>query len=217
LSALALYTYFRSSAAYRVRIALNYKGLAYESRFVHLLKGEQNKFEYREINPEGRVPALMVDSEVLTQSLAIIEYLEETHPEPRLLPKSAIERAHARALAQIVACDIHPLNNLRVLNYLKDTLRQDEAARQAWIRHWIELGLRAYEDHLTAHGTTGLFSLGDRPTLADVCLVPQVFNAHRFGCDLVAFPKIRAIEEHCLALPAFREAAPGNQPDGDEH
>jgi maleylacetoacetate isomerase len=217
MSTLALYTYFRSSAAYRVRIALNYKGLTYEPRFVHLLKGEQNKFEYREINPEGRVPALAVNGAVLTQSLAIIEYLEETHPEPRLLPKSAIERAEVRALAQIIACDIHPLNNLRVLNYLKDSLRLDEAARQAWMRRWIGDGLRAYEDHLAARGSAGRFSLGERPTLADVCLVPQLFNARRCGCDLAAFPKIRAIEEHCLALPAFRDAAPGNQPDVDEH
>jgi maleylacetoacetate isomerase len=217
LSHLALYTYFRSSAAYRVRIALNYKGLAYEPRCVHLLKGEQNSYEYREINPEGRVPALRVDGAVLTQSLAIIEYLEETHPEPRLLPKLPIERAHARALAQIVACDIHPLNNLRVLNYLKEKLSQDETAREAWIRRWIGDGLRAYEDHLAAHGTSGRFSLGDRPTLADICLVPQLFNARRYGCDLAPFPRTRAIEEHCLALPAFRDAAPGNQPDVDEH
>lgn len=217
MPALALYTYFRSSAAYRVRIALNYKGLAYKPRFVHLLRGEQNAGEYREINPEGRIPALMVDGAVLTQSLAIIEYLEEIHPKPRLLPKSAIERAHVRALAQIVACDIHPLNNLRVLNYLKDTLHQDEPARQAWIRHWIGDGLRAYEAHLTAHGTAGRFSLGDRPTLADVCLVPQLFNARRYGCDLAGFLKILAIEENCLALPAFRDAAPGHQPDMDEN
>lgn len=217
MSTLALYTYFRSSAAYRVRIALNYKGLAYEPRFVHLLKGEQNTGEYREINPEGRVPALVVDGEVLTQSLAIIEYLEEIRPEPPLLPKDLFERARVRALAQVVACDIHPLNNLRVLHYLKDALRQDEAARQTWIRHWIEQGLRAYEDQLTAHGTAGRFSFGDRPTLADVCLVPQVFNARRYGCDLAEFSKILAIEEHCLALSVFRDASPGRQPDADEN
>jgi maleylacetoacetate isomerase len=215
VSALALYTYFRSSAAYRVRIALNLKNLAYEPRFVHLLKGEQQAPEYRKLNPQGRIPALAANGKILTQSLAIIEYLEETYPDPPLLPKIPWERAQVRALAQIVACDIHPLNNLRVLNYLKDRLGQDETARRGWIRHWIDEGLRGIEEHLA--GANGHFCYGDKPTLADVCLVPQVFNARRFGCDLSDFPKIRAIEENCLSLPAFREAAPGSQPDADEH
>jgi maleylpyruvate isomerase len=216
LGTLTLCTYFRSSAAYRVRIALNLKGLSYEPRFVHLLKGEQRLPEYRALNPQARVPALVEDGWVLTQSLAIIEYLEEAHPEPPLLPRDLRDRALARALAQIVACDIHPLNNLRVLDYLKNTLGQDEAARTAWIRHWIMEGFEAFEAHLARRGTGGRFCFGDAPTLADICLAPQVFNARRFGCDLAAFPNIRAVEEHGLSLPAFRDAAPDRQPDAGE-
>jgi maleylacetoacetate isomerase len=214
---LTLYTYFRSSAAYRVRIALNLKGLAYEPRFVHLLKGEQRLPEYRALNPQARVPTLVDDGQALTQSLAIIEYLEETHPEPPLLPRNPWDRAQVRALAQIIACDIHPLNNLRVLDYLKNTFGHDEAARTTWIRHWIAEGFEAFEAHLARHATRhekgGRFCFGATPTLADICLVPQAFNARRFGCDLAAFPRIRAIEEHCLSLPAFRDAAPDRQPD----
>jgi maleylacetoacetate isomerase len=210
---LELYTYFRSSAAYRVRIALNLKKLSYRPRFVHLAKGEQHQREYREINPQGLVPALADRGSVFTQSLAIIEYLNDTYPEPPLLPRRRDERAHARALAQIIACDIHPLNNLRVLRYLADALSQDEPARIAWIRHWTEAGFEAFEAQLARHGSSGRFCFGDAPTLADICLAPQVFNARRFGCDLSGFPRIRAIDENCLALPAFRDAAPEQQPD----
>jgi maleylacetoacetate isomerase len=210
LAVLTLYTYFRSSAAYRVRIAANLKGIRYRPQFVHLLKGEQRLPAYRTLNPQGLVPVL-VDETALTQSLAIIEYLEEAYPEPPLLPKALKDRAYVRALAAIIACDIHPLNNLRVISYLKETLNQDEKACLAWIQHWIQEGLAAFEEHLDR--TQGRFCFGDRPTLADVCLVPQVYNARRFGCDLDNFPRIQAIDQHCLALPAFQQAAPENQPD----
>jgi maleylacetoacetate isomerase len=213
VAGLELHTYFRSSAAYRVRIALNLKGLAYESRFVNLLKGEQRAPEYRRLNPEGRVPALVADGRVLTQSLAIIEYLDEAHPEPPLLPKGLLERAYVRMLAQIVACDIHPLNNLRVLRYLEDPLGHDETARLLWIRHWISDGFQAFEEQLAKHGASGRFCMGETPTLADIGLVPQVYNARRYGCDLAPFPRIRTIEENCRAVPAFQAAAPENQPD----
>jgi maleylacetoacetate isomerase len=196
-----------------VRIALGLKGLRYEPRFVHLLEGEQHLPQYRKLNPQALVPTLMEEGSTLTQSLAIIEYLEETYPEPPLLPKGLKDRAYVRALALSIAYDIHPLNNLRVIHYLKEVLGQDEAVRLAWIRHWIEEGLRAFEEHLTSHRASGRFCLGDTPTLADICLVPQVFNARRFGCDLTAFPRIQAIDEYCLGLPAFQEAAPENQPD----
>jgi maleylacetoacetate isomerase len=211
LAVLTLYTYFRSSAAYRVRIAANLKGIRYRPQFVHLLKGEQHLPAYRMLNPQGLVPVLVVDETALTQSLAIIEYLEEAYPEPPLLPKALKDRAYVRALAASIACDIHPLNNLRVICYLKETLNQDEKARLAWIQHWIQEGLEAFEKHLDR--TQGRFCFGDRPTLADVCLVPQIYNARRFGCDLHDFPRIQAIDQHCLALRAFQQAAPENQPD----
>ena len=210
LAVLTLYTYFRSSAAYRVRIAANLKGIRYRSQFVHLLKGEQHLPAYRTLNPQGLVPVL-VDETALTQSLAIIEYLEEAYPKPPLLPKALKDRAYVRALAAIIACDIHPLNNLRVICYLKEILNQDEKARLAWIQHWIQEGLEAFEEHLDR--IQGRFCFGDRPTLADVCLVPQIYNARRFGCDLDNFPRIQAIDQRCLALPAFQQAAPENQPD----
>ena len=210
LAVLTLYTYFRSSAAYRVRIAANLKGIRYRPQFVHLLKGEQHLLAYRMLNPQGLVPVL-VDETALTQSLAIIEYLEEAYPEPPLLPKALKDRAYVRALAAIIACDIHPLNNLRVICYLKEILNQDEKARLAWIQHWIQEGLEAFEEHLDR--IQGRFCFGDRPTLADVCLVPQIYNARRFGCDLDNFPRIQAIDQRCLALPAFQQAAPENQPD----
>ncbi len=216
MATVELYTYFRSSAAYRVRIALNLKGLEYEPRFVHLSKGEQHLPHYRKLNPQALVPTLVEEASILTQSLAILEYLEEAYPEPPLLPKSLKERAYVRALALSIACDIHPLNNLRVSRYLKETLGQNEEACLAWIRHWIEEGFRAFEERLTREGSSGRFCLGDTPTLADVCLVPQVFNARRFGCDLAIFPRIRAIDKHCLELPAFQKAAPENQPDALE-
>lgn len=211
-----LYTYFRSSAAYRVRIALNLKGLLWEAVAVHLLRGEENAPAYRRISPLGTVPTLITDDgQALTQSLAIIEYLEETHPQPPLLPADPLGRARVRALALTIACDIHPLNNLRVLNYLTQRLGADEEEKRAWYRHWVTEGLAALEKLLTAHPATGSFCHGDAPTLADCCLVPQVFNARRFDCPLDEFPTIRRIVENCEALPAFAAAAPANQADAE--
>lgn len=207
-----LYTYFRSSAAYRVRIALNLKGLAYDSVPVHLVKdgGQQKKPEYLALNPQGLVPALQVDGQALTQSLAIIEYVDETHPSPPLLPADPLGRARVRAIAQAIACDIHPVNNLRVLQYLSGRLGLDQAAKDEWYRHWVQTGLQAVEAMLAAEGA---FCHGDSPGLADCCLIPQVFNARRFNCDLSALPKIVAIAERCETLAAFAQAAPANQPD----
>lgn len=214
---LRLYTYFRSSSAYRVRIALNLKGLAYEAVPVHLLRdgGQQNQPAYRALSPLGTVPALETEGEVITQSLAIIEYLDETHPLPPLLPASAAERARVRALAQTIACDIHPVNNLRVLQYLGKHFAAPQEQKDAWYRHWVNAGLLAVEQLLAAHPATGAFCHGDAPTLADCCLVPQVFNAHRFDCPLDAMPTIRRIVAACEALPAFRNAAPAMQPDAE--
>ena len=211
-----LYTYFRSSAAYRVRIALGLKGLAYEAVPVHLLRhgGEQRQAPYLAINPAGLVPALDDDG-LLTQSMAIIEYLDETHPQVPLLPADARGRARVRALAQMVACDIHPIGNLRVLRYLAHTLGVPDDARQAWSRHWIAEGFAAIEALLAGSPDTGRFCHGDTPTLADCCLVPQVFNARRFGVDLTAYPTIAAIVAACAALDAFAAAHPANQADGD--
>jgi len=210
-----LYTYFRSSAAYRVRIALNLKGLKADYRYVHLVKdgGQQHKPEYLALNPQGLVPALVDHGQVLTQSLAIIEYLEETHPQPPLLPKDALGRARARALAQVVACDIHPLNNSRLLKYLERELHADETARNTWYRYWVVQGFMALEKLLAGNSRTGKFCHGDQPTLADICLVPQVFNAKRFEIDLAPFPTIRRIHDHCLTLKAFTDAAPEKQAD----
>ena len=214
---LRLYTYFRSSAAYRVRIALALKGLAYESVPVHLLRegGEQHQSAYRALNPAGLVPALQDNGATITQSMAILEYLEELHPEPALLPPSALDRARVRALAQAVACDIHPLNNLRVLNYLTGQLQVSDAQRTAWMHHWMALGLEAIEQQLAHSPQTGQFCHGDTPTLADCCLVPQVFNARRFNCDLSAMPNILRIVGNCDAIEAFQRAAPGRQPDAE--
>ncbi|MBL8514448.1 MAG: maleylacetoacetate isomerase [Betaproteobacteria bacterium] len=208
-----LHDYFRSSAAYRVRIALNLKGLAPERRFVHLLQGEQRNAGYRAVNPQGLVPALEDGGRVFTQSLAIIEYLDETHPEPALLPNAPADRAWVRAFAQAAACDIHPLNNLRVLNYLRDTLGHDEPTRNAWYAHWIREGFLAMEAMLAARQLPSAFCFGDAPTLADVCLIPQVANAQRFKCPMDDYPLIRAIHERAMALPAFDLAQPSKQPD----
>lgn len=212
-----LYTYFRSSAAYRVRIALNLKGLAWDAVPVHLVRdgGEQRHPAYLELNPVGLVPTLDDDGQLLTQSLAIIEYLDETHPEPGLLPAGAADRARVRAIAQTIACDIHPINNLRVLQYLKREFGISDAQRDAWYRHWVEVGLAGVEQLLARDKRTGTFCHGDAPTLADCCLVPQVFNARRFGCDLSAMPTVRRIAERCATLEAFRLAAPENQPDAE--
>lgn len=211
-----LYTYFRSSAAFRVRIALNLKGLSYKSSFVHLTRegGEQHRAEYLALNPQGLVPTLIDDENVFTQSLAIIEYLEETHPEPPLLPRQSSARARVRALAQLIACDIHPLNNTRVLNYLRNLCGLDQAVRQRWYCHWIATGFTALE-RMLQHPATGTYCHGDTPTVADVCLVPQVTNALRFKCPLAPYPTVRRIHDACMALEAFRCAAPENQPDAE--
>ncbi|WP_355660534.1 maleylacetoacetate isomerase [Halomonas salifodinae] len=209
-----LYGYFRSSAAYRVRIALNLKGLAHDQAPVNLVKGEQRGEEYLARNPQGLVPALVTDDGVrLTQSLAICEYLDERYPDPALLPADAAGRARVRALAQAVACEIHPLNNLRVLKYLAGELGLDEAAKMTWYRHWIAEGFAALETQLSREAGSGDFCHGDTPGLADLCLVPQVFNAERFECDLAAYPRIRRIVANCRALDAFAQAAPEAQPD----
>ncbi|MCG6656783.1 maleylacetoacetate isomerase [Halomonas campisalis] len=209
-----LYGYFRSSAAYRVRIALNLKGLDYDQAPVNLVKGEQRGQENLDRNPQGLVPTLETDDGVqLTQSLAICEYLEERYPEPALLPTDAEGRARVRSLAQLIACEIHPLNNLKVLKYLVGELGVDEAAKLAWYRHWITEGFAALEARLAGEDATGDFCHGDTPALADLCLVPQVFNAERFECDLSAYPTIQRIVANCRALDAFHRASPAEQPD----
>ena len=212
-----LHTYFRSSAAYRVRIALNLKGLDYEAVPVHLVRGggEHRQPAYLGLNPAGLVPALEDQGQVLTQSLAIVEYLEETHPQPALLPAAALDRARVRAIAQAIACDIHPVNNLRVLQYLTRELGVSEEQKNAWYRHWIGVGLQAVEAMLAGDARTGAFCHGDTPGLADCCLVPQVFNARRFGCELSAMPTVLRIADHCAGLEAFRRAAPEAQPDAE--
>jgi len=210
---LKLHSYFRSSAAYRCRIALNLKGLAHETAFVHLIKdgGQHNAPAYRALNPQALVPTLEHDGRVITQSLAIIEYLDEIHPEPPLLPGDAESRAKIRAFALAIACDIHPINNLRVLNYLKGPLQHDQAATDAWYRHWVQVGLEACEKLLPP--AKGRFCFGDQPTLADTCLIPQMYNARRFNCDLTAMPRLIAVDAAARALPAFAQAAPEEQPD----
>ena len=209
-----LYGYFRSSAAYRVRIALNLKGLAAEHIPVHLRKGEQKAPPFAALNPQKFVPALETDDgALLTQSLAIIEYLDEVHPHPALLPQDPLDRARVRALALAIACDIHPLNNLRVLKHLSSALGLDEEARNVWSRHWIAEGFAALEAMLANDPRTGRFCHGDQPTLADVFLVPQVANAERVDCDLTPYPTIVRIATAARALPAFADAAPEKQPD----
>ena len=208
-----LYTYFRSGTSHRVRIALNLKGLTYEAIYVHLVKGEQGQASYLALNPQGLLP-LLEDGEVrISQSLAIIEYLERTRPESPLLPDDPIGAARVRSLALICACEMHPLCNLRVLKYLKQPLGLDQAARDAWCRHWMELGLAALEQRLAHETETGRFCHGDRPTLADVCLVPQVVSATRWATDLAPYPTVRRIHDACLELEPFIQAMPANQPD----
>src|SRR6185295_14296669 len=206
-----LYGYFRSSAAFRVRIALNLKKLDYENAFVHLRRGDQRQPEFLGLNPQGLVPALAVDEHRLIQSLPIIEYLDEKFPEPPLLPRDAGGRARVRALAAIVACDIHPLNNLRVLRYLHRTLGQDEAALAAWYNHWIAEGFGAIEALLAADSRTGRFCHGDTPGLADIALAPQVVNAERYRLDLAPYPTITRIFEAFMTLDAFTAAHPQRQ------
>ena len=209
-----LYSYFRSSAAYRARIALNLKGLSYETAAVHLSRdgGQHRRAEYRAINPQMRVPALALASgEVLLQSLAIIEYLDEIAPEPPLLPAEPAARAQVRALAQIIACDIHPLNNVAVLNYLRREFKQDETAVNAWYAHWVTAGFEAIEVLIRP----GPYAFGGRVSLADVCLVPQVYNARRFNVPLDRYPKIVTVDAACQKLPAFVKARPEHQPDAE--
>jgi len=209
-----LYTYFRSSAAYRARIALNLKGLPYDMESIHLTRGggRQHSPEYRAVNPQGRVPALgLDDGDVLIQSLAIIEYLDEIHPEPPLLPADPVARAHVRALAHAIACDIHPLNNTSPLFYLKNQLKHEQAEINTWYAHWVTVGFEAVEALLRP----GPYAFGDRVTIADVCLVPQVANARRFNVPLDKFPKIVAVDAACLKLAAFDKARPENQPDAE--
>jgi maleylpyruvate isomerase len=210
-----LYSYFRSSAAYRVRIALHLKGLLFDYEPVHLRKGEQHADAYRAVNRQELVPTLVDGETVVTQSLAIIEYLDERHPEPRLLPSTPAGRARVRAIALAIVCDIHPLNNLRVLRYLMRTLNVGEEAKDAWYRHWIDTGLGALEAQLTADATTGTFCYGDAPTMADVCLVPQLANARRANIPLESYPTLLRIDASCRALDAFARAAPDRQPDAD--
>lgn len=211
-----LYSYFRSSAAYRVRIGLNLKGLDYQIKPVHLLKdgGQQHQPDYVQVNPVQLLPALDDDGLIITQSLAILEYLDERYPELPLLPKASAERAWARSMAQTVACDIHPLNNLRVLQYLKNELHAEEDARNQWYRHWVSVGLEGLEALVQRHGKKDHdFIFGDTPGLAEICLIPQMFNARRFDIGLSIFPRLLAVEEKCLELSAFQEAAPDRQPD----
>ncbi|CAG4891091.1 maleylacetoacetate isomerase [Paraburkholderia saeva] len=212
-----LYSYFRSSASYRVRIALNLKNLPYEYVPVHLVRngGEQLKPEYRRLNPDAIVPTLVDGDDVFTQSLAIIEWLDETHPEPPLLPAAPRDRAYVRSVALQIACEIHPLDNLRVLKYLKHTVAIGEEAKDAWYRHWVESGFATLETHLAGDARTGKLCFGDTPTLADACLIPQVFNAHRFKIDTAPYPVIHRIYEYAMTLDAFQRAAPGVQPDAE--
>ena len=212
-----LYSYFRSSAAYRVRIALNLKGLDYDIVPVHLIRdgGENYRPEYLSVNPLGLVPALNTDEGPVIQSLAILEYLEEVHPAPPLLPDQPRDRARVRALAQTVASEIHPLNNLRVLDYLVNQLNADDQAKLSWYRHWINEGLTGIERLLADDTRTGAFCHGEQPTLADCCLIPQLYNARRFDCPLDAFPTIRRIDASCSRLRAFEDAAPENQLDAE--
>jgi len=214
---LKLYTFFRSSAAYRVRIALNLKGLAYEALPVHLSRGGGEQFApaYRKLNPQSLVPVLQDGEHVLAQSLAIMEYLEEVHPLPPLLPKTPVARARVRALALAVACDLHPLNNTRVLNYLSGPMGLNDDAKRTWYHHWIALGLGALEARLAADSETGSFCHGDAPGIADCCLVPQLANAYRFKCDVSPYPILLKIEKNCQALEAFQRAAPDKQPDAE--
>jgi maleylpyruvate isomerase len=208
-----LYSYFRSSAAYRVRIALGLKGAAFEYVPVHLVKGQQRDDRYRAVNPQSLVPALIDEGRIITQSLAIIEYLEERYPNPALLPDTPAERARVRSIALSIACEIHPLDNLRVLQYLVRTLGVSEEAKNVWYRHWIDLGLSALESQLANDRATGTFCHGETPCLADICLVPQLANARRYNIPLDAYPTLTRIDSSCRALDAFAAAAPERQPD----
>jgi len=210
---LILHDFWRSSAAYRVRIALNIKDVDYRAVAHSLLKGEQRSEDFLALNPQGLVPALQIEQGVLAQSLAIIEYVDEVQPQPALLPAGAFERATVRAMALGVACDIHPLNNLRVLNYLRSEFKADDNAVNSWVRHWIVAGFVALEEQASRYSTNGEFCFAARVSIADVCLVPQMYNARRFGCDLSAYPTLVSIDAHCRGLDAFASALPESQAD----
>ena len=210
-----IYDYFRSSASYRLRIALNLKGLQPERRSVHLAKGEQRAADYKALNPQGFVPFLIDGDFALSQSLAIIEYLDEKYPDPPLLPDNIEARATVRQIAQLIACDIHPLNNTRILGYLGNELKLSDAAKTQWYCRWIHEGLSALESMLAKRNNVSPFCVGDRPTLADICLIPQVTNANRFACSLDAFPIIMGIYDHAMTLSAFEAAQPALQPDAE--
>ena len=208
-----LYTFFRSSAAFRVRIALNLKGLQYESVPKHFARNEHRAAEYLALNPQGLIPALAIDGVVLSQSLAIIEYLNDRHPQPPLLPADPIDRARVRSMVLGIACEIHPLNNLRVLNYLRDELKQNDEGVGSWYRHWVSEGFRGIEQQAREFSAAGRYCFGDAVSLADVYLVPQMFNARRFKTDLSPFPTLGGISAHLESLPAFAAARPEVQPD----
>jgi len=212
-----LYTFFRSSASYRVRIALNLKGISYEQAPVHLRRGggEQLTPAYRAVNPQALVPALEDNGKILTQSLAIIEYLEEKQPKPALLPPDPADKALVRSMAMVIACEVHPIQNLRVLNHVKKEYGQTDEQVNRWAQHWIDLGLSALEQMIAAQARRGKFCFGDSPTLADICLVPQLGNARRYGCELSKYPAILDIEKNCMAVAAFADAAPEKQPDAE--
>jgi maleylacetoacetate isomerase len=208
-----LYTFFRSSTSFRLRIALAYKRLDYEPHYVSLPKMEHRIPSYRDMNPQGLVPLLVEDGRFLIQSMAVIEYLDEIYPEPPLMPKDPIGRSYVRAVSQIIGCEIHPLNNVRVLKHLKAQFGADEAATNAWYEHWITEGLSGLEGYLAREGLSGDFCYGNTVTMADICLVPQIFNARRFNCALDAYPKLLAITDRCMTLDAFRAAEPSTQGD----
>src|SRR5262245_5801838 len=212
-----LYTFFRSSASYRVRIALNLKGITYEQVPIHLRRGggEQFSAAYRAINPQALVPVLEDNGRILTQSLAIIEYLDEKYPNPPLLPKDPADKALVRSLALGIACEVHPIQNLRVLKHVKAAYNQTDEQVNQWAQHWIDLGLAALQEMIVAQPKRSGFCFGATPTLADICLIPQLGNARRYGCDLSKYPAILEIERNCNALPAFANAAPEKQPDAE--
>lgn len=215
MSGLTLYSYFRSSAAYRVRIVLGLKDIAYDQVAIHLVRngGEQHAASYLAINPQGLVPSLKHDEAILTQSTAICEYIDEVWPEPALLPRAPLQRAYVRSLVAAIACDIHPIDNLRVLAYLTETIGVSEEQKLAWYRHWILEGFTALERLIIGHGYAGHYCCGDKVGLADACLVPQIYNARRFNIELTAFPRLAAIDQACAELPAFAAAHPDCQPD----
>ncbi|MEP9375215.1 maleylacetoacetate isomerase [Aquabacter sp. CN5-332] len=208
-----LYGFFRSSTSYRLRIALAFKGLDYEPHYVSLPKMEHRTEDYMALNPQGLVPALVDGGEIFAQSLAVMEYLEEAYPAPPMLPEGMIERAYVRSASQIIGCDVHPLNNIRVLKYLRNRWSLSEADSNEWYAHWVAEGFRSFEATLAAKGRSGRFVLGDAPGMADICLVPQVFNARRFDCDLSAFPRTLAIFENCMKIDSFIKTQPQFQAD----